>query len=239
MIEYIKQAKEVSKNPNIKKINYYGSLNYKELLGLAKIHLSKNDSVLEIIIKKIGDCKLKPHKRYFENLVDGIISQQLSLKAAESIFNKFKRLFDGDERFPSPEAIVSVSDDRLRSSGLSNAKVNYVKDLAAKVIDGTIRIHNLNKMSDDEIVNELIQVKGIGMWTAHMFMIFCLGHMDVLPVGDLGFKRAVMINYKLRKMPDEKKIIKISKKHYWEPYRSIATWYHWQSLSLNNIVNKV
>jgi DNA-3-methyladenine glycosylase II len=238
MVEYIKQSKEVSNKSNTHKLNYSGSLNYKELLELSKIHLSKNDSVVKVIIKKIGDCKLKPHKRYFENLIEGIISQQLSLKAAEAIFNKFKKLFNDNKKFPSPEEIVSKSDKRLRSSGLSNAKVKYVKDLASNVLDGTIKIHNLNKLSDDEIVGELIQVKGVGVWTAHMFMIFCLGRLDVLPFGDLGFKRALMINYKLRKMPDEKKIIGISEKYSWEPYRSVAAWYHWQSLSLNNIVNR-
>lgn len=238
MKEYIKQVNEVITKRSIKKLDYNGEFDYKNLLELARIHLFENDPVLKSIINKVGECRLKPHKKYFENLVDGIVSQQLSLKAAESIFNKFKRLFNGNKRFPSPEQIVSISDIRLRSSGLSNAKVKYVKDLASKVLDGTVEIHNLNKLSDDEIVGELIQVKGIGIWTAHMFLIFCLGRLDVLPVGDFGFRRALMLNYKLRKMPDEKKIIRISKKYNWEPYRSIATWYHWQSLSLNKIKDK-
>jgi DNA-3-methyladenine glycosylase II len=235
MKEYIKQVNEVISKHKTQKIDYNVAFDYKNLIGLARTHLSKNDPVLKPIIKMVGECRLKPHKKYFENLVDGIVSQQLSLKAAESIFNKFKRLFSDNNRFPSPEEIISFSDERLRSSGLSNAKVKYVKDLASKVIDGSIKIHNLNKLSDDDIVNELIQVKGIGVWTAHMFLIFCLGRPDVLPIGDFGFRRALMLNYKLRKMPDEKNIIEISKRFGWEPYRSIATWYHWQSMSLNKI----
>ena len=123
--------------------------------------------------------------------------------------------------------------EKLRKCGLSYPKVKYIKDLSSKVIEGKLKIKKLNLLDDEEIITELIQVKGIGVWTAHMFLIFCLGRFNVLPGGDLGLKKAVMLNYKLRKLSDEIKIAKISKKNGWEPYNSIATWYLWQSLSLN------
>ncbi len=143
------------------------------------------------------------------------------------LFNK-----DGSEKFPLPEQIIAMDDLKLRNCGLSNAKVRYVKDLSTKVLDGTVKIHKLGSLPDEEIINELVQVKGIGVWTAHMFLIFCLARLNVLPVGDLGFKKAVQKNYKLKKFPSEKKVTDISKKYSWHPYQSVAAWYHWQSLSI-------
>jgi len=235
MEEYLKQANEVKsrKFQEFKRLTNFGFEN--ELKNAVK-HLSKNDKILSKTIKNVGQCRLKQHKKYFETLVDAIVSQQLSIKVADKIFNRFKLLFDNDnkKKFPSPGQIIDIDDKKLRSCGLSNAKVAYIKDLSSKVLDGTIKIHKLSSLPDVEIINELIQVKGIGVWTAHMFLIFCLGRLNVLPVGDFGFKNGVKKSYKLRKFPTEKKIIAISKKNSWAPYQSVAAWYMWQSLSLKN-----
>jgi len=231
MKNYIKQTYEVNSLKNKMKL-LKTKFEFENDLNAAIQHLSANDRFLKLIIKQVGPCRLKPHKKYFETLVDAIVSQQLSLRAAETIFNRFKLLFKENGAFPLPDQIISVDDIKLRGCGLSNAKVKYVKDLSRKVIDGTIKIHKLAILTDDEIISELVQVKGIGVWTAHMFLIFCLARLNVLPVGDLGFKNAVKKNYKLKKFPSESKVEEISKKFSWHPYRSVAAWYHWQSLSL-------
>jgi DNA-3-methyladenine glycosylase II len=235
MKDYVKQTQEVIDKAPVKKFNVNNLEAFYREVKLAKKHLSEYDPVLAQVIKEVGEFRLKPHKKYFETLVDAIISQQLSTKAAESILNRFEALFSGSgmkKRFPLPEEIIAMDGTRIRACGLSNLKVGYVKDLASKVLDGIVKIHKLNLLPDEEIINELVQVKGIGVWSAHMFLMFCLARLDVLPVGDLGFRKAVMLNYRLRKMPDEKKINLISKKNNWSPYRSVATWYLWQSLSL-------
>ena len=235
MEEYLKQVKAVKKG-RFQNFKSFSKLEFENELRKAISHLSNNDKVLGSVIKLVGTCRLKPHKKYFETLVDAIVSQQLSIKVAEKIFNRFKLLFNNGniKKFPPPESIIDMSDSKLRGCGLSNAKVAYIKDLSSKVMDGTIKIHRLGSLPDDEIINELIQVKGIGVWTAHMFLIFCLGRLNVLPVGDFGFKNAVKQGYKLRKFPTEKKIIEISKKNHWSPFQSVAAWYMWQSLSLKN-----
>ena len=235
MEEYLKQAKAV-KDRKIHVFKRLTNFEFENELKNAVKHFSKNDKILSKTIENVGPCRLKPHKKYFETLVDAIVSQQLSIKVAEKIFNRFKLLFDNDikKKFPHPGQIINMADNKLRGCGLSNAKVAYIKDLSSKVLDGTIKIQRLGSLPDEEIINELIQVKGIGVWTAHMFLIFCLGRLNVLPVGDFGFKNAVKQSYKLRKFPTEKKIIEISKKNSWSPYQSVAAWYMWQSLSLKN-----
>jgi DNA-3-methyladenine glycosylase II len=235
MKDYVNQTKIVKKHKILLKKLTKPEIDIE--LNNASKYLSDNDFVLRSIIKAVGPCRLKPHKKYFETLVDAIVSQQLSLRAAETIFNRFKLLFKDNGVFPMPEHIIAMDGSKLRACGLSNAKVKYVKDLSAKVIDGTVKINKLGVLSDEEIICELVQVKGIGLWTAQMFLIFCLARLDVLPVGDLGFKNAVKINYKLRKFPSEKKIVDISNKYSWSPYQSVAAWYHWQSLSLRRNEN--
>jgi len=210
---------------------------YQEKLNAASKYLSKQDPVLGKLINTLGECKIMPHKMYFKSLVSSIVSQQLSLRAAETIFNRFRLLFttNGAKGFPEPGRILDMQDEKLRACGLSNAKVKYIKDLASKVIDGTVKISRLNMLPDEEIIDELVQVNGIGIWSAHMFLIFCLGRLDVLPVGDLGFRRAVMINYKLKKFPSAHRIEQIAKKYFWYPYRTVAAWYHWQSLTIEKV----
>jgi DNA-3-methyladenine glycosylase II len=193
------------------------------------IHLYKNDIRLAKIIDKSDPCAIIPRKKYFDALLRSIIQQQLSIPSASAIHRKF---FNHFENKPLPDKILDATLDTLRSLGLSNAKANYVKDLSEKVLTKKITFKGFKKKSDEEVIELLTQVKGIGLWTAHMFLIFTLGRLNVLPIGDLGLKRAMMNVYGLKKMPDERKILNISKANRWAPYNSIASWYLWKSLEL-------
>ena len=193
-------------------------------------HLSQHDYTLSTIIKNIGIINLTPHRKYFNSLLDAIIGQQLSVSAADKISLRFFNLFDTK---PLPEQILETSDITLRSVGLSNAKVKYVKDLSSKILTKEINLNRLSRMPDEEIIAKLTIVKGIGVWTSHMFLIFTLGRLNVLPFSDLGIRKAVMLNYRLRKLPDEKKIRSIAKKYNWDPYCSVVSRYLWKSLDNN------
>ena len=197
-------------------------------------HLSKHDNTLSTIIKNIGIINLMPHKKYFNALLDAIIGQQLSMYAADKIAFRFMNLFNNN---PLPEQILKAEDASLRAVGLSNAKVKYVKDLSEKILSREINLKGLSKKSDEEIILELIKVKGIGVWTSHMFLIFTLGRLNVLPYSDLGIRKAVMSNYNLKKLPDEKKIKSISTMNNWDPYCSVVSIYLWKSLN-NNLPQK-
>jgi DNA-3-methyladenine glycosylase II len=159
-------------------------------------------------------------------LVEAIIYQQLAGRAAETIYGRFLKIYRG--RFPSPKRILSTSEQEFRAAGLSRQKIGYIQDLAARVADGRLRLDLITGLEDDEVVELLVQVKGIGKWTADMFLIFCLGRQDVLPVGDLGLRRAMMVTYQLAELPQPAKMQEIAGA--WKPYSSVATWYMWKSL---------
>ncbi|MCL4549635.1 MAG: DNA-3-methyladenine glycosylase 2 family protein [Bacteroidetes bacterium] len=196
-------------------------------LQTATDHLVKQDKVLSTIIKNIGIINLTPRTQYFNPLLRAIIGQQLSVHAASTIHKRFMDHFNNK---PHPELILSTEDLTLRSLGLSNAKVKYVKDFSQKILSKEIRLEGLSKKSDEEIIEELTKVKGIGVWTVHMFLIFTLGRPNVLPFSDLGIRKAIMLNYGLRKLPDEKKVVRIAKKNNWHPHCSVASLYLWRSL---------
>lgn len=198
-------------------------------ITIALAHLSKHDKVLSTLIKIIGTCNLQPRKKYFNLLLRSIVGQQLSVKAADSIGKKFLSYYNNE---PTPEAIINTRHEDLRALGLSNAKARYVKDLSQKIIDGIINLKKISSKNDDEVIAELTRVKGIGIWTVHMFLIFTLGRMNVLPYSDLGIRKAVMLNYGLRKLPDEKKILKLAEKNNWHPYCSVVSLYMWKSLDV-------
>jgi len=206
----------------------------KNKIANALKHLSKNDNTLSTLIKKIGTCNLQPRRKYFNLLVRSIVGQQLSVTAANAISKKF---FDYFNQKPTPEKLIKTSHEVLRSLGLSNAKARYVKDLSQKIIDGKVSLKNISRLSDEQIIEELTKVKGIGIWTAHMFLIFTLGRFNVLPYSDLGIRKAVMLNYGLRKLPNEKKIFKLSKENNWHPYCSVACLYLWESLDKGILIN--
>jgi DNA-3-methyladenine glycosylase II len=200
-------------------------MNFEILTGIK--HLSKHDKVLSTLIKNYGICNLQPHKKYFNSLLRSIVGQQLSVTAANAISKKFFRYFDNK---PKPENIIAVPHEDLRKLGLSNAKAKYVKDLSQKIINKEINLKTIGLKTNDEIIVELTKVKGIGVWTVHMFLIFTLARLDVLPYSDLGVQKGIMLNYGLKKLPDEKKIFKIAKQNNWHPYSSIVSLYLWQSL---------
>jgi DNA-3-methyladenine glycosylase II len=191
-------------------------------------HLSSHDPVLAAVIKTAGPCTVRPHSNYYEELVDSIISQQLSVKAAATIFKRFKDLFGGD--FPAPEQILSKDIDELRSVGLSRGKALYVRDLAQRVVDGKITFDHLDTLNNDQVIQELTAVKGIGEWTTHMFMMFCMGRLDVLAYGDLGIKNGIRRLYGLDHQPSPGEIIDIAAANHWHPYETVACWYVWKSL---------
>jgi DNA-3-methyladenine glycosylase II len=193
-------------------------------LSRAVAHLKKVDQTLAKIISQHGACTLKLDRRYFHALAEAILSQQLSIKAAATIFRRFKELLDNKI---DPEGILQLADAQFRGAGISRQKMSYLRDLAEKWSDGHIKHRRFAKMRDDEVIAALTQVKGIGRWTAEMFLIFCLGRLDVLPVDDLGFRNALKRAYGLRRDPNAKKIEKLAEA--WRPYRSIATWYLWAS----------
>lgn len=191
-------------------------------------HLSKHDLILAPVIKRNGLAVFQPHTDYYGALVNSIIGQQLSVKAAASIKGRFRDLFGGN--FPSPEDILDKSVDELRAVGFSNAKANYVRDLAQHIVDGRVSFERLPQQSNDEIIAELTDVKGIGDWTVHMFLMFCMGRLDVLPIGDLGIKNGIRKLYGLEDAPTPQQITELATRNNWHPYESVASWYIWRSL---------
>ncbi len=188
------------------------------------------DPVLGAIIKRKGACGLAERRaeRRFRTLLRALVSQQLSLKAAATIFSRFLALFPGGDGSPSPEAILAVPLETLRSVGLSRQKASYLHDLSARVVAGTLRLDDLDELSDEQVMEALTAVKGVGRWTAEMILIFQLGRPDVLPLDDVGVLRSIQNVYGLRRRPSEKQVLRIGER--WRPYRSIASWYLWAAL---------
>ena len=191
-------------------------------------HLKQNDDKLSKLITTYAVPSFKTHTNYYHELVDSIISQQLSVKAAATIAGRFKDLFGGN--YPSPEEILQKDIEELRSVGLSRPKAGYIQDLARHVLDGTVKFDELDKLSNQEIIDELTKVKGIGEWTVHMFLMFCMGRLDVLAYGDLGIRNGLTKLYELDHTATPDDVKHIAKKNNWHPYESVACWYIWQSL---------
>jgi DNA-3-methyladenine glycosylase II len=187
--------------------------------------LAEIDSRFSRLISQFGYPAFKGENNYFEALLKNIIYQQLSGKAAKTIYNRFLKLFETTQ-YPSPDKILNTPVEHLRGAGLSNQKVTYILDLSKKYVEGTLQLDELNQKSDKEISAQLIQVKGIGQWTADMFLMFTLNREDVFPLGDLGVKKGVVIIENLNKLPTEKNMAEISEK--WKPYRTIGAWYMWK-----------
>lgn len=193
-------------------------------------HLKKCDPVLRAIIERVGPFRMEYGPAEFASLAEAIVYQQLNGKAALTIFNRFADLAG---RPITPEGISKLSDEQMRSVGLSKQKSAYLKDLAAKTAAGLLDLSRLPDLSDKEVIEHLTQVKGIGVWTAHMFLIFSLRRPNVLPTGDYGVQMAVKKHYKKRKLPKPKDMEKIARA--WEPYRSVACWYMWRSLDIKTL----
>ena len=189
----------------------------------------RRDPILGAAIKRIGPCGMaaRQHADHLSALARSIVSQQLSTKAAATIFGRFVALFPVESGM-SAGAIAGFDDLTLRGVGLSGQKVGYLRDLAARIIDGRLELDALEHLPDEEAIERLTAVKGFGRWTAEMFLMFRLHRPDVLPAGDLGIVKAVQQLYRLRKRPDARRLLKIGEA--WRPYRSVACWYLWQTL---------
>jgi DNA-3-methyladenine glycosylase II len=219
-------------------------------------HLEESDPVLRAIIARIGPCRMQFRPPEFHNLAEAIVYQQLNGKAAETIFKRFTSLA-GEPL--TPEGILDLSNEQMRGAGLSKQKSAYLKDLAAKTAAGLVDFSRLSKLSDEQVIEHLTQVKGIGVWTAQMFLMFTLKRQNVLPAGDFGVRMAMYKHYldarrvktarnssagkksavakKTRKrkikLPTPQQMEKIAK--CWEPYRSVACWYLWRSLDTKTL----
>ncbi|MSO30443.1 MAG: DNA-3-methyladenine glycosylase 2 family protein [Acidobacteria bacterium] len=198
----------------------------------ARRTLARRDPILRDLMRRHGPCGLarSQHTDPFQALVHAIISQQLSTKAAATIAGRVDALLDG---LPTPARVAAVSDAQLRSAGLSGQKVGYLRDLSGRIADESLPLDTLDLMPDEEVIVALTRVKGIGRWTAEMFLMFRLHRPDVLPVGDLGIVKAVQRAYRLRTLPSPARLLRLGES--WRPYRSVACWYLWASLQNKNV----
>jgi DNA-3-methyladenine glycosylase II len=189
----------------------------------------RRDPVLGAVIKRIGACGMASRQRtdHLSALVGAIVSQQLSTKAAATIYGRFLSLFP-EKQIPNAASIDLLDDTALRSVGFSGQKVGYLRDLCSRIADGRLRLDELDDLPDEVVIERLTAVKGFGRWTAEMFLMFRLHRPDVLPVSDLGILNAVRKLYGLRKQPEPQRLLKMGE--LWRPYRSVASWYLWQTL---------
>ena len=196
----------------------------------ARRHLTRADPVLAGLMRRVGPCRFAsgPPDPPFPSLLRMIVGQQLSVSAARTIHGRVLTLFPAGT--PAPASLLALADDVLRGAGLSRPKLRYMRDLAERVLDGRLDLGTIEALPDDEVIGRLVQVKGIGRWTAEIFLMFHLHRPDVLPADDLGIVRAVQQVYRLRRRPSAAKVLAIGDA--WRPYRSVASWYLWQSLEL-------
>ncbi len=198
-----------------------------KLPGRKKIleHFDERDPVMAGIIRQTGPFQLKRNQNYFVVLCKAILAQQISTAAAHAITVRFHALFDNHS--PTPERVLKLSDQILREVGLSRQKTAYLKDLSRHFQGRTIRPHRLHYLDNEEVVEQLTAVHGIGRWTAEMFLIFSLNRLDVLPIGDLGLQLALKKIYGMRKLPTPRRMHALGKK--WHPMETVATWYAWRT----------
>jgi DNA-3-methyladenine glycosylase II len=195
----------------------------------AVAHLKRVDPLLGAVIDRVGPYAPSRRPERFHALVQAIIFQQLAGRAAQTIFDRFVQSVGGG-RFPTPEVLLAASDDSMRSAGLSRGKMSYIRDLATHVSNRTLNFHRHSRMTDDEVIADLTRVRGIGRWTAEMFLMFNLHRPDVLHVDDLGVRNAVARLYAMPVPPPPKELRIFGER--WSPYRTVASWYLWQSLNL-------
>lgn len=188
-------------------------------------HLKTSDSVLAAIIDRVGPVKPAYRDPSFESLVRAIVYQQLNGKAAKTIYERFAEVAG---KKVTPESILAMTEEQMRKCGLSRQKLSYIRDLAAKTLAREVIFEQLAEMSDEAVIEHLTRVKGIGTWSAQMFLMFALKRPNVMPTGDLGIRSAIMKAYRKRKLPKHEDMLKLAKK--WEPYRTVACYYLWRSL---------
>ncbi|MDQ2666293.1 MAG: DNA-3-methyladenine glycosylase [Gemmatimonadota bacterium] len=191
-------------------------------------HLKRADPVMAELIARVGPCRLEVRRTgtHYDALVRSIVYQQLSGKAAGTILRRFTELYPGKR--PRAELVMATEEALMRGAGLSRQKMGYLRDLSTRVTDRSLPLAHLGRLSDDAIIEHLVQVKGIGRWTVQMFLMFRLGRADVLPELDLGVQNAIQRAYGLKKRPTPKDVLRIGEP--WRPYASVASWYLWRSL---------
>jgi 3-methyladenine DNA glycosylase/8-oxoguanine DNA glycosylase len=206
----------------------------KARLAKAQAELASRDVKMAAAIERVGPCTLLPRREgtHFGHLARNIIYQQLSGSAAATIHGRFAALVGGDAQAPDPRAVLALAPEALRQCGLSTAKMRAVLDLAAHVVDARLPLEHLDRMSDEDIIGALVPVRGIGPWTAQMFLMFRLGRPDVLPVLDLGVRKGAQRIYRTRALPDAERLTKIARN--WRPWASVASWYCWRVLDLED-----
>ncbi len=198
-----------------------------------RARLAAADPVIAALIERLGERSVEQRRRgvpkpdAYGALLRTIVGQQLSTKAARTIYERVLEIFDGET--PSPQQLLAVEEERLRGAGLSGRKVTYIRDLATHVVDGELELDRLDELSDEEVIAEIVAVRGLGRWSAEMFLIFHLERPDVTSAGDLGLRRAMQIEYGLAEMPGEKEFLEIAER--WRPHRSLASIYLWESLA--------
>ena len=197
-----------------------------EAVVRAKKHFKKNDPILGALVDVVILPEWAKNGSYFVNLIESIISQQLSVKAADTIWKRFVLLFP--EGKVAVEYVLDIPDQKIRDAGISWQKISYMKDLAKKTLESGIVFEQFEIMTDEEIIEELVKVRGIGRWTAEMFLMFSMGRQDIFSYGDLGLRRAMQNLYSLRKEPSPRRAAQIANK--WKPFRTIACRYLWASL---------
>lgn len=196
-----------------------------EVFARARRHLGRRDPVLRAIIRRVGPCTLEHDADHFGVLVRSIIAQQISTRAARAIHG---RLQEALPRGITPRSVLRLPDERLRAAGLSAGKALSLRDLSEKCVSGDVPLRRLRALDDEDVIARLVPVRGIGRWTAEMFLIFSLGRLDVLPVGDYGLRAGVSKQYGLAELPGRPELHSLAEP--WQPYRSIGTWYIWRSL---------
>jgi DNA-3-methyladenine glycosylase II len=193
-------------------------------------HLRRGDPVLAGIIDRVGEYRIQFRDPDFETLVKSIVYQQLSGRVANVIFGRLAAAAAAGGKL-TPQGVLKLRPSRMRSLGLSTQKTAYIRDLARHARDGVIRFEDLVELPDQEVIERLTQVKGIGVWTVHMFLIFALRRTDVLPTGDLGIRNAIRKAYDLSELPQPAEIVTMAER--WRPYCTVASWYLWRSLEPN------
>lgn len=199
-------------------------------------HLKRSDPVLAAVVARHGPHRFefRTAESHFDAIARSIVSQQLSVKAANTIHGRFRELYAAAGE--KPQRVAGIPDQKLRDAGLSWQKISYIKDLARRVTDGELELDRIDEMDDDELITRLTAVKGVGVWTAQMFLMFRLGRPDVLPVLDLGIQKAIQRAYGLRKRPSVRQMEKLGR--VWAPYRTIACRYLWRSLDQPAVVER-
>ena len=196
-----------------------------DLLETARRSLRRRDPVLGAVIRRVGPCGMRPRGDPYRYLLRSVVYQQLAGAAAAAIAGRLRRHFGG--RYPRPEVLLAARDADLRSAGLSRQKIATLQAVAAAFADGTLSNRGLRRMADDEVVEAVTRIKGIGEWTAHMILMFSLGSPDVLPVGDYGVRKGAQHLYGLPALPRRAELEALGER--WRPYRSVAAWYLWRS----------